>query len=135
MISQYDDEKYTELMAGLLAAAMLEQVAAEASCADFSSDEEISLPDRYEVLMNKRDRARVEKTLLPLVCKKLKGRVAPEKTAALVIAPQTVAIDGGLILRCGDIEINCSLSLIFAQLRDELEGEVSQALFHPPKRA
>ena len=135
MILQYDDEKYTELMAGLLAAALLEQMAAEESCAGFDSDEEICLPERYEVLMNKRDRERVGKVLLPLVGKKLKGKVAPEKIAMLVISNQNVAIEGGLILRCGDIEINCSLSLIFAQLREELEGEVSHALFNPPKRA
>ena len=44
------------------------------------------------------------------------------------------AIDGGLILRYGDIESNCSLELLFAGLRRELEGEVSHALFAPKER-
>ena len=134
-IEQLDDDKYTELMAGLLAAAMLEQVAAEKACDALGDDEEIVRPERYEVLMNSRDRERVSGRLLPLVCKKLKGKVAREKTDALVISAQNAAIGGGLILRCGDIEINCSLSLLFAQLREELEGEVSCALFQPEQRA
>ena len=134
-IGRFDDAQYTELVAGLLAAAMLEQVSAEEACATLGSDEEILLPERYEILLNQRDRERVGKELLPLICKKLKGKVAREKTDALVISAQNAAIDGGAILRCGDIEINCSLSLLFAQLREELEGEVSRALFQPPKRA
>ena len=134
-IGRFDDARYAELLAGLLAAAMLEQVATESACAALGSDEEILLPERYEVLMNQRDRERVGKKILPLVQKKLAGKVAREKTDALVISAQNAAIDGGLILRCGDIEINCSLSLLFAQLREELEGEVSRALFQPEKRA
>ena len=122
-------------MAGLLAAALLEQMAAERACNALGDDEEIVLPERYEVLMNPRDRERVGDRLLPRVCKKLQGKVTRDKTNALVISAQNAAIGGGLILRCGDIEINCSLSLLFAQLREELEGEVSRALFQPEQRA
>jgi hypothetical protein len=45
------------------------------------------------------------------------------------LAEDTAAIDGGLILRCGDISCNCSLTALFAQVRASLEGKVSALLF------
>ena len=55
--------------------------------------------------------------------------VEKEKLDKLVLSKQTLSANGGLVLRCGNIEANCSLSLLFAQLREELEAEVSHALF------
>ena len=36
---------------------------------------------------------------------------------------------GGAVVCYGPVECNCSLEMIFAQLRRELEGEVCEALF------
>ena len=37
---------------------------------------------------------------------------------------------GSRVLRCGDIEINCSIGLILSQMRDTLEGDVYRILFN-----
>ena len=121
-------EHYTDLLVGLLCAAMLEQLDTEEAGRSLYGDEE-PMPEVYEVLLNQRDHDRYGAALIAGAKKKLAGRASEEKLARLVLAEKAVAIDGGLILRYGPVESNCSLSLIFASLREELEAEVSRALF------
>ena len=127
-------EKYTEVLAGLLCSAVLEQVEAEKISSTLYGEEEAMAPERYEVLLNARDRERVGKALIDAARKQLSGKLSAEVLKKLMLSEKTVSIDGGLILRCGDIESNCSFALLFAQLREELEGEVSRALFDTERR-
>ncbi|MBR2926226.1 MAG: hypothetical protein IKC31_01450 [Clostridia bacterium] len=129
------DEKYTELLAGLLTAAFWEQLEAERISRTVYGEEDAVTPNAYEVIFNLRDRARVGEAVLEATRKKLSGKVPAEKLAMLSLSKTTVSIDGGLILRVGDIESNCSLSLLLAQLREELELEVSRTLFDAPQGA
>lgn len=122
------DENYTDLLAGLLAAAMLEELDAEEKSKQYG-EEDAEEPAEYEVLLNQRDRDRVGKAVVEAARKKLEGKADAKKLSRLKLAKNTVAIDGGLVLRCGAVEANCSLSLLFAQLREELESDVSRALF------
>ncbi len=122
------DQNYTDLLVGLLCAAMLEQLDAEEKSRLYDG-EDAEEPEKYEVLLNQRDRDRVGKAVVEGAKQKLGGKVEEKKLARLKLSSHTVAIDGGLILRCGSVESNCSLALLFAQLRQELEGDVSHALF------
>lgn len=122
------NENYTDLLVGLLSAAVLEQLSAEQT-SKLYDEEDIEEPEQYEVLLNQRDRDRIGKALIEGAQKKLSGKADADKLARLTLSDHTVQIDGGLILRCGSVESNCSLSLLFAQLREELEGDVSRALF------
>ena len=122
------NDHYVELLAGLLAAAMLEQLESEENDKALYG-EESEVPEAYEVLLNQKDRDRVGALVIETAKKKLTGKTSGEKLSRLCLSSKTVAIDGGLILRFGAVEANCSLSLLFAQLREELEGEVSHALF------
>ena len=133
-VKRLNDEKYTNLMIGLLTACFLKQLEAEATCLDLYGDEETAEPEVYEVIMNPRDRERYGIATVEGVKKKLHDKTAEEKLSKLMLAKTTAPIDGGFILRCGDVEINCTLSLLFSQLRTELETEVGQALFVPQKR-
>lgn len=130
-----NDEKYTALLVGLLSAAVLEQIEAEEISRELYGEEEAMEPACYEVLLNTRDRARCGEALIEQTKRKLGTKVAKEKLDRLNLSEKTVSIDGGMILRYGDIESNCTLSLLFAQLREELEVEVSRALFDAPKSA
>ncbi len=121
-------DNYTDLLVGLLSAAMLEQLNAEQT-SKLYDEEDVEEPEQYEVLLNQRDRDRIGKALIEGAQKKLSGKADADKLARLALSDHTVQIDGGLILRCGSVESNCSLSLLFAQLREELEGDVSRALF------
>lgn len=128
------DDRYTEILVGLLTAAMLEQTEAERVSRTLYGEEDMVLPERYEVLFNRRDLERYGKVVCEGARKRLSGKVAPEVLEKLTLSANTATIGGGLILRCGSVETNCSLELIFAHLRDELESEVEHALFEPPVR-
>ena len=121
--------KYNEILIGLLSAALLEQLESEETSRTLYGEEEALAPESYEVLFNQRDRDRCGKLVIEGVQKHLSGKVSAEKLSRLALATQTANIDGGLVLRCGNVESNCSLSILFAQLRESLESEVARTLF------
>jgi hypothetical protein len=45
------------------------------------------------------------------------------------MAGETAPIDGGLVLRCGPVETNCSLAMLMAENRRETEAKASRILF------
>ena len=122
-------QKYNEILIGLLSAALLEQLESEEISRNLYGEEEALAPESYEVLLNQRDRDRSGKTVVEGVKKHLAGKVAAEKLACLKLANATANIDGGVVLRCGSVESNCSLVILFAQLRESLESEVARTLF------
>ena len=126
--------KYTELLAGLAAAAVLEhgriQAENQALCGD---DEEIEEdPDAnapLELMLNKKDRDTCGEAVLELTRQKVRGKISEELTASLCLCPQICRFQGGVVLRCGFVEYNCTLETVFSELRRELEHEVETALF------
>ncbi|MBQ7173431.1 MAG: hypothetical protein IJR88_04870 [Clostridia bacterium] len=132
-VLSYDREKMLDLLTGLLANAMIEQVEAEAESIALYGAEDAVLPETYELIMNKKDRATYGGAMISGVGNKLIGKVPSEKLAKLRLSDTTKNISGGFILRYGDIESNCSFDLIFAELRQKLEIEVSRALFEGAK--
>ena len=122
-------QKYNEILIGLLSAALLEQLESEEISRNLYGEEEALSPEFYEVIFNQRDRDRSGKIVVEGVKKHLSGKVSAEKLARLKLSMQTANIDGGLVLRCGNVESNCSLSILFAQLRESLESEVARTLF------
>ena len=122
-------EGYLNLLNGLLCSALNEQLKSEEESRILYGEEEAMAPERYEVLLNARDREQYGAALIESARKSLSGKVHASVLQKLVLSERTVSIDGGLVLRCGDIESNCSLALLFAQLREEMEPEVSRALF------
>ena len=122
-------EKYNEILIGLLSAALLEQIESEEISRSLYGEEDALAPESYEVLFNQRDRDRCGKLVIEGVQKHLSGKVSAEKLSCLKLSTQTANIDGGLILRCGSVESNCSLAILFAQLRESLESEVARTLF------
>ena len=124
-------DKYNEILVGLLSAAFLEQIESEEVSRTLYGEEEALAPECYEVLFNQRDRDRCGKLVIEGVKKHLADKADANKLAKLALSQQTANIDGGLILRCGNVESNCSFSILFAQLRESLESEVAHALFDP----
>ncbi len=72
------------------------------------------------VLLNKKDKERLPSDF--------KDRM---KKAGIdvQIGDEAVDITGGFILRCGEIEINCSLSALIEDRKNELEDFINQELF------
>ena len=129
------DDRYVETLAGLLCAAFLEQMEAEEVSRTLYGEEEAMAPEQYEVLFHANDRERYAEAVLSAARTRLSGRVGAEKLSRLTVSEQAANLDSGLILRCGEVETNCSLELLFADLRRELEGEVSHALFDVKERS
>ncbi len=74
-----------------------------------------------EILMNPADRDKLGSQLAKQLSKNIGGDFKPAK--------DTVNISGGFILRCNDIEINCSFDRLLDRAHTELSGEVAGILF------
>ena len=133
-IRNQDGEQYTKTLVGLLSTALAEQVRIEKESLALYGEEEAPLSESYEVIFNQQDRDRYGEAVVQGARIGLRGTLSNEQLEKLSLSPRTALIEGGLILKYGSIETNCSLELIFEQLRGELEQEVSRALFTAPKQ-
>lgn len=76
-----------------------------------------------EIVLNAADRARVGEAVVKAANEKLGDK------GALTLSEATGAFDGGLILRRGNIEVNCTSSLLVELCRGELSAAVAGVLF------
>lgn len=126
-ITDTDFGKYRELLVALLSCALFDLSAAERTSRELGDEvEEIT---SLEVLMNEKDRARFGDAVLSGARRVTERRVGGELLSHLTLSNEIADIEGGLILRAGDVEINCSLTVLLAEVRREIEGKVSKILF------
>ena len=114
-----------------------------------------SATGREEVVLNERDRAAVGQKVVARANQLLAQAVAPDLpeelkaskaggiltkvvtganallqgTAMLTLAADTAEIQGGLILRDGQVEVNCAFETQLRLLRESLAGQVAKSLF------
>ena len=130
-IADLPEERMLSFLVMLLCAAVAQRAEAEeTSLRLYGTDESAEV---YEVILNSRDAQRYGARLLPELDKKVQGSAQKTIAAKLKLSARTVDIDGGLILRCDDVEINCSLSSIFNTVRPKTERKVGEILF-PEKK-
>ena len=87
---------------------------------------EASASGMEELVFNSRDRAELGKT----VCRKANELPSAEgKLGKLTVSEDTADISGGVIVRFGGIETNCSIDALVRQQRSALATEVAQVLF------
>ena len=120
---------YTALVVGLLASALTELAETEEKNFALYGEEDESSAEPYEVILNAKDRETIGSAVIAGVKKTLKGVLSEARSEKIVLAQTTAEIDGGVILRYGDVESNCSIGMLFSQLRRELETDVGRALF------
>ena len=128
-ILDLSEERYLAFLTTLLVATVKRQIEDEKASLELYGEEDAPVAERYEVLLGRRDAARCGEALLAGARKALEGEVDKDALSKLVLAPEEANIDGGLILRCGNMEINNSLSALFAQVRPQMEAKVGQKLF------
>ena len=119
--------KYRELLTALLLSAIADQVSNAAQSAAFG--DELTEFDKLEVLLSEADRARYGNTVVEDARREARRRFGTALADKLVLSEETADIDGGLVLRYGSIEANCSLSMLISRMREELEREVAAVLF------
>lgn len=81
---------------------------------------------REQVILNQADRTRYGVK----ACVKANELLeAQGKAGNITLSEQTRDIQGGLLLRDGDIEVNCAFETLVRLVRSEITGEVSKVLF------
>ena len=127
IIRNMNGEQYLELLHKMLRSSMKNQLEGEAESLRLYG-EDIS-PDAYEVVLNSKDRDTYGEKLLAAYRAGYGSRLAPAVLAKVRLASDSAPIDGGIILRCGPVETNCSLAMLMAENRRETEARVSRILF------
>ncbi len=126
-IRDLSGDAYLELLTKMLRTALKDRLESEADSLRLYG-EDIS-PDAYEVVLSERDRDTYGDALPATFRRGLGAKFPQSALSKLVLASDTAAIDGGLILRCGPVEVNCALSMLLAEGRRETEVRVSHILF------
>lgn len=127
-ILNLDDREYCIFAGHLLCDAVADRVATvEKLRAEYGDEEEYSLD--FEAVFNAKDkelRAPVIVKTAKMFLKKISTELGKTEIS---VSSDTADISGGLILRCGDIEINCSVEAVIADIREETEPDVARILF------
>ena len=123
------DDKYLDFLTSILASILTKQIEDEKISRSVYGEEDAPVIEAYEVLLSKRDLDKHGKALLESLRRRLIGKCDNDVLSKVRICPTPVNIDGGLILRCGSLEINGSLSMLFRQARPSMEARVSRILF------
>ena len=126
-IKNMNPEQYLDLLQKMLRSALKNQLAGEEESMCLYGED--IAPAAYEVILNSRDRDAYGETLLPAFKTGYGARLPETAHAKLRLAAETAPIDGGLVLRCGPVETNCSLAMLMAENRRETEAKVSRILF------
>lgn len=129
-VDELEGEARLELTTGLMCAALLAEYDAEKERkALYGEDEEESEPRVYEVMLNPRDREKMGTALINNFKRRTVGKEMGDLPERVRLSDDTVNINGGLVLRCGNVEINNSTEAIFSYIRPRLEAEVAKILF------
>ena len=122
--------KYAELLGGILAAAVYEFCRIDAeNLARYGEEDEDDRDAAFEVVLNKKDRDSIGEAVLQSARRRLSGKVPEEALKSMALSRRADPMQGGVVLCRGPVEYNCSFEVLFAQLRRDLEREVSEALF------
>ncbi len=123
------DEKYQSFLVMLLTYALKNHVETQQASVVLDGEENVLFADRYEIVLNKKDTEKHGQAVLDGVRRNLVGKLASSVFEKIYVSKNHANIKGGLILRYGDVEMNCSLEMLFAQKRDKLEVDVHKILF------
>ena len=83
---------------------------------------EASVTGEEEIILNARDRAAVGQKVVDAANAKLSG-------GKLTLSADTGDFKGGLILRRGSIEVNCTAELLVELRREDMAAELARVLF------
>ncbi len=109
------DEKYLALLSALASSVLSQLREDEVNNQVLYGEEESG--EAFEVLLNARDADR---------CGAALKKMLPEYAS---LSSDEAAIDGGLVIRHGKVEVNCSLKHLIEQVRPSLEAKISHTLF------
>ena len=128
-LCELPDDQKIELFSGLMLSALASEFEAEQSRAEIYGVEEDEGVRYYEVMLNARDRDRIGKALMEHFKRKIVGKDLGDIPSRVSLSNESANIEGGLVIKVGDVEINCSIETIVSRLRPSLEARVAKILF------
>lgn len=129
-IRSLPEDKYCDFLVAVAARALTEQIELEKKRIELYGEDEIGREaEKYEIILSKKDRDSLGASLIEGLRRTVIGKIRKEDLDAVCVSREIAEISGGFILRFGDIELDCSLSSIFAQVKEKLEATVSRKLF------
>lgn len=118
------EAEYVPFITRALVHAIYERIDTKQEILRMYGEEEARLYEAFEVIFSKKDKkSGVDVKILE------SARVSIKGDYKLVLSSEEADIDGGFILRNGDIEISCSLTSMVEQIRKDTEGSVIKRLF------
>ena len=127
-IYEMDRTEYAALLVSLLCKTLNAQRESERESVRLYGED--IAPAYYELMLNARDSGEVAGLVMDGVRDAAaSGRISADMLTKVHLCSEPVDIDGGLVLRCGDIETNCSFSMMLASLRPALEPRIQQILY------
>lgn len=120
-------DEYVDLLLKMLRGALLRQLESERESMTLYGED--IAPEKYEVLLNRNDKDMFGARLMETLKRTQVGKISMDVLDRVVLSDRAAKIDGGLVLRCGDVEANCSISMMMAQVRRATEVKVSRTLF------
>ncbi len=127
-IMRLPEERYCKLVASFIADALLSELENERVNRELYGDTE-GLPEKFELVFNKNDREKYSERVIKELERIVIGKMSRETLTRLCVAEDCADIDGGVILRLGSIECNCSLEAVFNSVREKMEIEIAEYLF------
>ena len=127
-IYEMDRTEYAALLVSLLCKTLNAQRESERESLRLYGED--IAPAYYELMLNARDGGDVAGLIMDGVRDAaVSGKIPADMLTKVQLCAVPVDIDGGLVLRCGDIETNCSFSMMLASLRPALEPRIQQILY------
>ncbi len=118
------DAEYAYILGNILKATVKEQMENERLSLEHDTEGEYVIPTEYSILFNRTDYLRIAD-----VMQKKAAELGKEVGKTITVSKKPANIDGGFILAVGNIELNCSTSVLIGQLRTTLESRVYAELF------
>lgn len=127
-LAESGTDVYVDFLASLLCKVISSAAASEKTNAEYYRQGELLAENEYTVLFCARDLAGESSSVAEKATAEAASRIA-DTGKSVAVSSSPVNIDGGFILRCGNIEYNCSLSALVAGCRASLESEIYRNLF------
>ncbi len=120
-------DKYMKLIVSLALAAIKRHAATAAYRREKYGETTEAAP--YEIVLNARDRAEIGEAVILAMKNNHKKELGADGVRRLTLSESTANIEGGVIVRAGAVEENCSLSLLIEGLHDTLDSVVYKTLY------
>lgn len=124
-----NDSEKLGLLTSLMTSALFSEYDNEQSRGEIYGEEAAEGERIYEVILTQKDREKLGDKLMESFRRSIVGRNMGDLPSRVRLSEDTAEIGGGLVIRVGSVEINCSFESIVEGLRTKLEADVAKILF------